>query len=173
MKERRHKVHFSPLFITTLCGLDGTTTRCVNDTTCRICMFRYLASQATWAQSFLDELRGRVGRGQPAAVTVPAGLTEPVHAVVERAGRRLGRPFRQERGSEKAISELLVISPAVLASIKPIVHASGPSAESVGVENRQVAQYARNAGQVGDEAGGNDQSPELWGTPDERSRNRP
>lgn len=173
MKERRHKIHFSPLFITTLCGLDGTTTGSPNAMTCRICMFRYLAMQATWAQGFLDELRGRVGCSQPAAVTIPAATAEPTNSEIEGGRRSLGRAFRQERGSEKAIRELLPVSPAFLASIKPVVHAGGASTEPVGVKNRQVAQYARNAGQVGDEAGGNDQSPELWGTPDERSRNRP
>jgi hypothetical protein len=71
MKERRHKVHFahSRSEGVGLCGLDGNITRMANMTTCRICMYRYLSEQATWAPGFLNDLRGK-GTG----VAVAAGV---------------------------------------------------------------------------------------------------
>lgn len=147
MKERRFKIHYSHGRVNIgLCGLDGMLTYSPNAMTCRICMFRYLAGQTQWAQGFLDELRGRVGRGQPAAVTIPAATAEPVDAIIEGGRRSLGRAFRQQRGSEKAIRELLPVSPAFLASIKPVVHAGGASTEPVGVQGGDVAQDPGNAG---------------------------
>jgi hypothetical protein len=108
MKERRHKIHYAHgRHDIGLCGLDGQITYVANSMTCRICMFRYLATQAPWAQGFLDELRGRIGRGQPAAIIVPAAGPEPVDSVIERVGHSLAGPFRHDGGSQKAISELL------------------------------------------------------------------
>lgn len=63
MKERRRrvsKVHFRHnANHRTMCGLDGLTTMVANNTTCRVCMFHYLAESASWARQFLDDLRGR------------------------------------------------------------------------------------------------------------------
>lgn len=68
MKERRSrasKVHFQHNGNhRTLCGLDGRTTYMVNNTTCRVCMFHYLAESTSWARRFLDDLRGKPSTGE-------------------------------------------------------------------------------------------------------------
>lgn len=149
MKERRFKIHYAHGRVDIgLCGLDGMLTYSPNAMTCRICMFRYLAGQAEWAQSFLDELRDRTGRSQPPAILIPTATTEPVDAVIEGSGSALGRPFRQQRGSEKAIRELLPVSPAFLAPIKPVVHAGGASTEAVRVQGGDVAQNPGDTGEI-------------------------
>lgn len=90
----------------TRCGVDGTTTTEHSRVTCRICMFGILADVAPWARPFLDSLRGkRTGGAELEPIVIPAGLAEQVDTPVERASSALGRPFRQERGSQKAIRE--------------------------------------------------------------------
>lgn len=68
MNERRSralKVHFQHNGNhRTLCGNDGRTTYVVNNTTCRVCMFYYLAESTSWARRFLDDLRGKPSTGE-------------------------------------------------------------------------------------------------------------
>lgn len=151
MKERRRKVHYSQFGVTSLCGLPAPNDHAwysVNDTTCRVCMFRYLAGQAPWAQGFLDELRGRIGDGQPAAVIIPATTAEPVDAVIESPSNALGRPFRNERGSEKAIRELLPPLAPFGRTIQPVMDDGGAPADAVRVQGRDISYDPGDAGQI-------------------------
>lgn len=172
--KRESKIHFVPVndgMQLSQCGVAGRVTYQLMLVTCRVCMFRYLAAQAPTVPAFLDNLRGKVR--QPSPVSGPAWPAEPTDAQIKRLRDSLGSPFRHQAGSQKAIRELLPIAPASPGPIQPIVHGSGAPTDAVWIEDRQIAQYARDAGQVGDESRRNDESPELWGTPDERSRDRP
>lgn len=150
MKDRRHKIHYAAhaRHDIGMCGVSGHITYTPNTMTCRICMFRYLAAQAPWAQGFLDELRGRVGRGQPAAVTVPAAGPEPVDRIVERVSHNLGRPFRPDGGSQKGIRELLPVTSTLDGAIQPVMNNSWPPAQPVWIQPGQVAEQPGDAGQV-------------------------
>lgn len=116
--------------------------------TCRVCMFSYLAEQAPWAREFMDKLRGadvavkrsaQATRGtQLEPVAIPAALSEPVDGIVKGGRVTLGRPFRQEGGSQKAISELLPESAAGLGPIQKIMDYSGAAAEPVGVQPGEI-----------------------------------
>jgi hypothetical protein len=152
MKERRHKIHYSQdTRDIGICGLDGLITYTPNGMTCRICMFRYLAMQSPWARGFLDELRGR---GQAPAVIVPTGLAEEMDGVKERSRSALGRTFRPERVSQKAISELFPEFAPVIATVQPVMNDGWPPAKAVGVQPREVAQCAGDGCKVCDEPGG-------------------
>lgn len=148
-EERRHKVHYVQFRNGVgICGLTGTTTLEANDMTCGICKFRYLAMQTPWAQGFLDELRGRVGRGQPAAVVIPAATAEHVDALVKAAHSKLGRAFAYQRGSQKAISELLPISTSAHGTVEPIMGNGGPPAQPICIQPREIAEQPRDTGEV-------------------------
>lgn len=148
---RESKVHYVPNNTRnerTQCGTPGRTTYVLDAITCRMCMFGYLAEQAPWAREFLDGLRGAAR-----TVSVPARLTEQVNGPVERVGRSLGRSFRQERGSKKAIRELFPEATPTLRPVQPVMDHGGTAAEPVGVQPGQVAEQAGDAGKVRDEPG--------------------
>jgi hypothetical protein len=146
MKDRRFKIHYARDRVDVgICGLDGALTYTPNDMTCRICMFRYLAMQAPWAQGFLDELRSR---GQSPAVIVPTTAAEPMDGKVEGTGHGQAGPFGQQRVTQEAIREIFTEQPAWDGPIQPVVDDSGASAESVRIEEWKIAQRARDAGQV-------------------------
>jgi hypothetical protein len=154
MKERRFKVHYARDRVDFgICGLDGLVTYSPNAMTCRICMFSYLVSQAPWARGFLDELRGRVGRGQPAAVIIPATAAEPMDGKVEGTGHRQAGPFGQQRVTQEAIREIFTKQPAWGGPVQPVMDDGGAPAESIGVQPRQVPQRPGDAGQVSYEPG--------------------
>lgn len=149
MKERRHKIHYArSWFQIGICGLDGAMTYTPNDMTCRICMFRYLASQAPWAQGFLDDLR----RGQSASVIVPARTPEPMDGKVEGTGDGQAGPFGQQRVAQEAISKILPIRPAFERAVKEVMDNGGPAAESIWIQPGQVAEQSWNAGQISDKS---------------------
>lgn len=96
------------------------------------------------------------GRGQRAAITVPAFAPEPTDREIKCVRGALGRAFRQERGSQKAISELLPKAAANLGTVQVVMHDGGPSAEPVGVQGGQIAQNPGDTGKVSDEPHRND-----------------
>lgn len=154
MKERHHKIHYAlGRFDVGLCGLGGMISYIPNGMTCRICMFRYLAGQAPWAQGFLDELRGKVGRGQPATVIIPARTPEPMDGQVERAGYSQTPTLRYNGVPEETICKVLTVQPAWGRPIQPIMNDGWPAAKSVGVQPREVAEQPGDAGQVSYEPG--------------------
>lgn len=149
MKERRHKIHYAHgRHDVGICGLDGLLTYHPNDMTCRICMFRYLAMQTPWAGYFLDELRGRVGRGQPAAVIVPAATAKPMDGKVEGAGHGQADPLHYERVTQKAIREAFTIQPAWGGPVQPVMNDGWAPTQPVWVQPREVAQGPGDTGQV-------------------------
>lgn len=155
------------------CGTPGRTTYILAVVTCRICMFSYLAEQAPWARGFMDGLRKGAGGGQLQPVSVPTRLAEEVDRKVKAGGGFLGRTFRQERGSQKAISELLPILPSARGAIEPIVNDGGSPAQPIRVQPGKISEYTGYACKVGDEPTW-DGDPTIDPiAPNERSRNRP
>lgn len=107
MKERRSralKVHFQHNGNhRTLCGNDGRATFVVNNTTCRMCMFHYLAESASWARRFLDDLRGK-----------PAGRPRGRDRV------EMSIPLTDEQGERMRAELRRVLGPAALGEFGPL-----------------------------------------------------
>lgn len=155
---RVSKVHYVPVhdgYQKTSCGTAGRLTYDVADVTCCACWFRILAAAAPWAPAFLDDLRGK-----PGAVSSPTIPAEKMDPLIKYFAGALGSPFRKQSGSEKAIRELLPVASASLGTVEPVMHSGGTPAEPVGVENRQSAQHARDAGEISDETYWNLQATE-------------
>lgn len=133
------------------CGESGRMTPFVDRITCRRCMFFYLVDQAPWARAFLDGLRKSPGVG------APAPLTEPMDSVVEGPSRSLGRPFSEQRVSEKAIRELLPprwITPEA-GAVEIVMDDRGTPGVAARIKEGQVAEGSRDAGQIGLDSSGN------------------
>lgn len=158
------KVHYRPSYAKAWiqCGAvikrNTINTMMLDQVTCRVCMFAYLASQAPWAREFMDKLRGadtaakRSGRSL-GPVAVPATLSEKVHGKEERLGRTLGTLLNQEGGAQKAVSEFFPVAAPTGRTVEPVMGDGGAPAEPVGVQPGQVAEQAGDRRQVSDKPG--------------------
>lgn len=160
MKER--KIHYRPSYAKAWiqCGAvikrNTTNTMMLDQVTCRVCMFSYLADQAPWARDFLNALRGDLvsakrsnhGQAQLPAVVIPTATSEPMDGKEERLGRSLRTLLSLESGAQKAVGEFFPGAAAALGSVEPVMDDGGPAAEPIGIEPGKVAEQAGDAGQV-------------------------